>query len=234
MGHGELDGAGKLQGWTALGDYEWTRFDLVRHNFAPQGGCNNGRHEIKSDAVQLSEPAGLTISGEELLIADTNNHRILAANLKTKAVREFAVAGLKAPNPKKAPVEDKTPVTDLPAQTVKAGKTTNLNIAFELPEGFKLNKLAPLTVQWQAVSGDAVVDAAVLATRQRLTADGLTATGPVALAAEGSGVYQLTISYSFCRDGTGGVCRFGKVKYKLPIAVAADGAEAIELKIQEK
>lgn len=197
-------------------------------------GTGKRGHEIKSDAVQLSEPAGLTISGEELLIADTNNHRILAANLKTKAVREFAVAGLKAPNPKKAPVEDKTPVTDLPAQTVKAGKTTNLNIAFELPEGFKLNKLAPLTVQWQAVSGDAVVDAAVLATRQRLTADGLTATGPVALAAEGSGVYQLTISYSFCRDGTGGVCRFGKVKYKLPIAVAADGAEAIELKIQEK
>lgn len=53
-----LDCAGKLQGWTALGDYEWTRFDLVRHNFAPQGGCNNGRHEIKSDA-----PFGLTVWG---------------------------------------------------------------------------------------------------------------------------------------------------------------------------
>ncbi len=125
-------------------------------------------------------------------------------------------------------------MTELPAQTVKAGKTTNLNLAFELPEGFKLNKLAPLTVQWQAVSGDAVVDAAVLATRQRLTADGLTASTPVALAAGGAGVYQLTISYSFCRDGTGGVCRFGKVKYQLPLTVADDGAEAIELKIQEK
>ena len=53
-----LDCAGKLQGWTALGDYEWTRFDLVRHNFAPQGSCNNGRHAIESAA-----PFGLTVWG---------------------------------------------------------------------------------------------------------------------------------------------------------------------------
>lgn len=197
-------------------------------------GTGKRGRDLQSDSVQLSEPAGLTIVGEELIIADTNNHRLVAANLKTKAVREVAIAGLKAPTPPKAVIEDKTPVTELPAQTVKAGKTTNLSLAFELPEGFKLNKLAPLTVQWQAISGDAVVDAAVLATRQRLTADGLTASTPVALAAGGAGVYQLTISYSFCRDGTGGVCRFGKVKYQLPLTVADDGAEAIELKIQEK
>ncbi len=189
--------------------------------------------EIKDSAVQLSEPAGLTVMGEELIIADTNNHRLLAVNLKTKATRELVIAGLAPPTPRKSTVEDKTPVTELPAQTVKAGKTANVHISFELPEEFKLNKLAPVTVQWQAVSGDAVVDAGVLSTRQKLTADGLEASGPVSLAADGSGVYQLTVSYSYCRDGTGGVCRFGKVKYQLPLTVSGEGtSEAIELKIK--
>jgi hypothetical protein len=46
-----LDCIGTVPGWTALGisgKYEYTRVDLVRHDFAPQGKCNNGRHEIQS------------------------------------------------------------------------------------------------------------------------------------------------------------------------------------------
>jgi hypothetical protein len=56
-----LDCAGPLSGWQPIGtsgQYEYTRTDLVRHNFAPQGNCNTGRHEIKSDS-----PFGLTIWG---------------------------------------------------------------------------------------------------------------------------------------------------------------------------
>jgi hypothetical protein len=30
------------------GLYEYVRVDLSRHNFQPQGGCDNGRHEIRS------------------------------------------------------------------------------------------------------------------------------------------------------------------------------------------
>ena len=56
-----LDCAGVLGGWQPLGaagKYEYTRFDLVRHNFQPQGSCNNGRHEISS-----KQPFGLTVWG---------------------------------------------------------------------------------------------------------------------------------------------------------------------------
>ncbi len=56
-----LDCAGALTGWQPVGskgDYEFTRFDLVRHNFQKQGSCDNGRHEIKSDA-----PFGVTVWG---------------------------------------------------------------------------------------------------------------------------------------------------------------------------
>ena len=56
-----LDCAGALSGWQPLGgsgDLEFTRVDLVRGNFEKQGSCDNGRHEMKSDA-----PFGVTVWG---------------------------------------------------------------------------------------------------------------------------------------------------------------------------
>jgi len=53
-----LDCAGPLTGWTALGSYEYTRVDLVRHDFAKQGSCDNGRQHMASTA-----PFGVTVWG---------------------------------------------------------------------------------------------------------------------------------------------------------------------------
>lgn len=54
-----LECAGTLTGWTALDtEHEYTRIDLVRHDFVPQNGCDNGRHEMTS-----ASPFGLTVWG---------------------------------------------------------------------------------------------------------------------------------------------------------------------------
>lgn len=53
-----LDCAGVLTGWQALGDVEWTRVDMVTGNFQSVNGCENGRHEISSEA-----PFGVTVWG---------------------------------------------------------------------------------------------------------------------------------------------------------------------------
>lgn len=46
----ELDCAGTLGGWTAIGDdYEWTRLQLIVGNFQGVGNCTTGSHEIHSD-----------------------------------------------------------------------------------------------------------------------------------------------------------------------------------------
>lgn len=54
----KLDCAGTVTGWTGVGDYEWTRVDLMTGNFEPVGNCSTGRHEINSDA-----PFGLWVWG---------------------------------------------------------------------------------------------------------------------------------------------------------------------------
>lgn len=53
-----LDCFGTLTGWKSLGEYEYTRVDLQRHNFQKQGNCDNGRHEMHSPA-----PFGVTVWG---------------------------------------------------------------------------------------------------------------------------------------------------------------------------
>jgi hypothetical protein len=53
-----LDCAGTLTGWLPVGDYEWTRIDLISHNFAPQNGCSTGLHTLKSNT-----PFGLWVWG---------------------------------------------------------------------------------------------------------------------------------------------------------------------------
>jgi hypothetical protein len=54
-----LDCAGTLTGWSNIdAEHQYTRIDLVRHDFQPQGKCDNGRHEMTSTA-----PFGLTVWG---------------------------------------------------------------------------------------------------------------------------------------------------------------------------
>jgi hypothetical protein len=43
--------AGPLTGWKPIGDYEYTRIDLVTGNFQNVGKCSNGRHEMTSNAA---------------------------------------------------------------------------------------------------------------------------------------------------------------------------------------
>jgi hypothetical protein len=54
-----LDCAGTLTGWQNIdATHQYTRIDLVRHDFQPQGNCNNGQHQMQSTAQ-----FGLTVWG---------------------------------------------------------------------------------------------------------------------------------------------------------------------------
>jgi len=53
-----LDCAGVLTGWQPIGNYQWTRADLMTGNFQQVGNCSTGQHEIHSDA-----PFGLQVWG---------------------------------------------------------------------------------------------------------------------------------------------------------------------------
>ena len=56
----QLDCVGTIGGWQSIGasEYQYTRVDLVRHDFLKEGNCDNGRHVAKSTV-----PFALTVWG---------------------------------------------------------------------------------------------------------------------------------------------------------------------------
>ncbi len=51
-----------------------------------------GDFDLESGLLQLNEPGGLALAGEQLFIADTNNHRIIRYDLKSKEASEWQIS----------------------------------------------------------------------------------------------------------------------------------------------
>ena len=54
----------------------------------------------------------------------------------------------------------------------------------------------------------------------------------VPISRTGQATFELTVSYSYCRDGTGGVCKFGTARWRLPVRATAEApASKVSLKV---
>jgi len=184
-----------------------------------------GKRGDSVSPVELSEPAGLTIAGGKLLVADTNNHRILSVDLGSKETKEFVIEGLEPPPPPQTHEEpDATPVTPIPAITAKAGAPLRLEFQFALPEAHKLNPLGPISYRLKPLGTAKAIAAEAVGVRREGEGTGKAGTIELPLAAEpGQGEYELMMNYTYCREGKEAVCRFGRQKWKLSIATTADG-----------
>jgi sugar lactone lactonase YvrE len=133
-----------------------------------------GEPGLSLSPVQLFEPAGMSVAGNTRYVADTNNHRILTVELGSKAGREFVIDGLSPPQ--QATVERPPAVAgtavDSPVQRVKSGESLKVRIAFELPEGFKLNQLGPVTYTLRSVGEQLLVAGDQLGVRNRAEKEG--------------------------------------------------------------
>ncbi len=185
--------------------------------------------------VELTEPAGLSASGDFLYIADTNNHRILKTNLKTKATTELVVKGLTPPklqraDPNELLADSKVNASSL---TVTAGKPVVVTVQFEFAPGYHLNQLAPMIYKVTAGAGQKVIQADALNKKTRGDAKETSATIQVPLTGEvGSTELTITINYQYCKDGTGGLCKFGSQQWTIPLTVAKEGPSELTLKVK--
>ncbi|WP_145034338.1 thioredoxin-like domain-containing protein [Caulifigura coniformis] len=188
------------------------------------------------DPVELSEPADMLIVGDRMIVADTNNHRLLSVDMKSRHAEEFIIKGLAAPPPPKiesdADEASGKPVTDLAETTVKSSGPLEVEATFTLPEGFKLNTLAPQTVRLSSPAGQGLVAAEHLDSKLEAMIDGNAVRWTIPISGSGQATFELTLSYSYCRDGTGGVCKFGTARWRLPVRATAEApASKVSLKV---
>lgn len=175
---------------------------------------------------QLSEPAGLAIANGKLIVADTNNHRIVEVDLKTQAAKELVIAGLKPPENRLE--EDNAFPKDLPAtmvneQTIKAGKDLTFKVTLNLPEGYKINPLYPSSFRIHAEDGQTLLPATEIAAKRQPTFAESTATFSVALTGQtGRASVQVALSFGYCKDGDGGLCKVSTTRWNVPLSVVAD------------
>lgn len=181
--------------------------------------------------LRLSEPGGLAVLGEQLLIADTNNHRICRVNLRDQQVEVISFTQLSPPTPpRRSEFGDLKPIV-LDTQRVAPGNSLTVEIPLDIPEGYKINKQMP--VIWRAVNlgeEQGVLSVSPDADPQRTTAEG----GAVKLdlpLREGAagGQLQISVRYGYCRDGVGGLCRIATRAWRVPVEVAEGGETVIRL-----
>ena len=186
--------------------------------------------------TQLSEPSGLTVLDGHLFVADTNNHRILKINLEDGKAVPFEVAGLTAPGQPKVRRADSFDAGDaaesVAAQKLSKGaKEVPVEIGVLLPEGYKLNKEAPVTFRVKAVDGEIVADGFRAERHEAAQKDeAITLTLPVAEDVA-SGTVQLAVTYMYCRAGTGGLCKVQTDYWTIPLK-REEGAKDSPIKLR--
>lgn len=183
-----------------------------------------GKAGDATSPVQLSEPAGLSVAGDFLYIADTNNHRICRANLTTKDFEVISLNGVTAPKPPATRrVPDLQVAQAVDVQMLKLTDNANVQVNLNVPEGFKLNSLAPVTWELFQIDGDQIVAPSALEGRTEATITDGKATMSIPLTGiPGTATLAIEMSYGFCDEEKGNICRLATTVWKFSLSVAEE------------
>src|SRR5262249_20663584 len=118
-------------------------------------------------------------------------------------------------------------------QKIVSGDALAVEVALQLPEGYKLNTLSPITYRLKGVGSQSLVAADQLGGRHEIepptASDTLKFQIPLA-SRTGKGELQLTVTYGYCREGTGGLCKMGSLSWSVPLELVRDaGAKVLKL-----
>lgn len=174
------------------------------------------------------EPAGLSIAGGKLFIADTNNHAIRVADLKTKQVSTLKIEGLTAPaNAETESVSPNLSIIKFPLQEVGAKIENSVVFNLKFPEGYHLNTDAPNRYE---ITTDKKSKIGVIDTKGKYKSVPLTV--PFTVSKKGAGVLKAKLTVYYCREDNTGVCLIKTFAWEIPLKVvsAKKTSSRIELK----
>ncbi|MBS0203331.1 MAG: redoxin domain-containing protein [Planctomycetes bacterium] len=188
------------------------------------------------DPVQFAEPAGMAISGDNLYVADTNNHRLVVVNLQDKKAKELVIEGLRPPKPvTQESADTNTRLVAIETQKLTVDAGISFQVDFKLPDGFKLNPLLPVKYKVATEGNSTLVPAEHQNVRSEATTEGDSATFKVPVSKKtGSGTLLVSVTYGYCRDGKGGLCKVDTIKFKVPVELGAGPSALVTLNAEPK
>jgi thiol-disulfide isomerase/thioredoxin/DNA-binding beta-propeller fold protein YncE len=185
------------------------------------------------------EPGGLTVAGDKLYVADTNNHAIRVVDLKTKETKTLQIKGLQPPVANQAATAttvDLDPNAEeikLAPQKLRSGAATLL-LTVDLPAGYHLNPTAPQRYKVSVAGGASSV---VVDPRDAVrTGRGwqLPIRIPARALSNGAADLQASFTFVYCREDNTGTCRIKTLVWRAPVEVVTDAAAPNEIKVTAK
>ncbi|MCS7208965.1 MAG: thioredoxin-like domain-containing protein [Fimbriimonadales bacterium] len=160
------------------------------------------------DAPTFDEPGGISYAHGKLYIADTNNHLIRVADLKTKRVETLKLRGLEAAKPPALYAEPPRQMLETVAVNTP---TPTLTLQLRLPQGHKLNPNARSQLRLTA-EGATAKDKAELT----LPIASLETTLPLQLTGDRA-TLNLHLLVYHCRDESEGLCYLYEQYITVPV-----------------
>ena len=184
--------------------------------------------EGQKDGLRPSfyEPGGISVAGNQLFVADTNNHAVRIVNLESGRTRTLKIDGLTPP--KEITAESVSPnlkIIDGKARRVLNSEVVNLKIDVGLPKGFHLNPNAPQRY-------DVSFDEAVLQIGEpKRKFKELPIRIPVKAVGQGSTKISAKVNIYYCREDNTGVCYIKTLVWNIPVKIVKKGSfsDVIEL-----
>lgn len=157
------------------------------------------------------EPGGVSVCGNVLFVADTNNHRILRVDLHSATWCEVMFDGLATPVVYPGQAQ---PVIQAEPTNVDAASEVRLELIIEFPEGASFNPEAPWSIH-VSCNGSSLAQRTCkgAATPMRVN---------VPRNAIVAGDWDVRTSFTFCTDSGGGMCVPGELRWRLPVATSGD------------
>jgi hypothetical protein len=169
----------------------------------------NGKPGAQTEAggPAFFEPGGLSVAGDELFVADTNNHRVVQVNLTTRAWREVTFEGLHTPSNR--PLKNDASIAVQPI-SIGADAPVELLLEVRLPAHAHVAADAPWSVR--ITSGDASMFQGTSKSDRMPLRVLLPSPGP--LPAE----WQVELAFAYCTDGKSSLCVPCHVNWNVPVS----------------
>jgi thiol-disulfide isomerase/thioredoxin len=183
------------------------------------------------------EPGGLSVAGDKLFVADTNNHAIRVVDLKTKETKTLPIKGLQPP-PSNQPVEsgEVSPNAEeikLAPQQVRSGEVVLL-INVELPPGHHLNPTAPQRYKVMIEQGGQALSTNSRDLTRNTKGLQLPIRVPFTIGTVGAAELRASFTFVYCREDNTGTCRIKTLVWRAPVEVVAQPAAPSEIRLSAR
>ena len=188
------------------------------------GNGKSGYKDGVGEHAEFNEPGGVSVNGNWLYVADTNNHLIRKINLKTRKVSTLQLTNLdllKMPKPAKHPKK----VVELQPQTISSAKN-ELSLTITLPDNYHFNDQAPNQF---VATFDQSIPAFDGKDSKSITKTSFPATISVTLNGQKPQDIYIDVYAYFCKNGNDALCRYTSYRYKIPLKYSSSGSHKIEV-----